>query len=344
MHSIIINIVKHAFMITSFVFIMMLVIEYLNVLSNGKWQKWICKYQKAQYFISSFLGFTPGCLGAFAVVSLFIHRIVTVGALVAAMIATSGDESFVMLAMFPQKALIIFLTLFGIGLISGYIVDLIPVFRKRKNLNDCKVGLQVHKNYQCDCFPSKKILKQWINCSAYRGLLSFILILFLFGILSGEIGPKVWNWIRVSLLLTSGVGLFIVSTVPDHFLKEHLWNHIVKKHIVRIFLWTLGALLVMHLLTDHLHLEGLIKESRFTLMIVACLLGVIPESGPHLIFVTFYASGMIPFSVLLASSIVQDGHGMLPVLASSRKTFVTVKFINLIVGFIVGLIGYLMNW
>jgi hypothetical protein len=34
------------------------------------------------------------------------------------------------------------------------------------------------------------------------------------------------------------LALFIVSTVPEHFLEERLWEHIVKVHIPRVFLWT----------------------------------------------------------------------------------------------------------
>ncbi len=54
-------------------------------------------------------------------------------------------------------------------------------------------------------------------------------------------------------------------------------------------------------------------------------------------FVTLYAQGSIPFSILLASSIVQDGHGMLPVLAHSRRGFVLIKAINFAVGLVVGI-------
>ena len=68
----------------------------------------------------------------------------------------------------------------------------------------------------------------------------------------------------------------------------------------------------------------------------AGLLGLIPESGPHLLFLTMYDQGMAPFSVLLASSIVQDGHGMLPLLAHSRVDFLKVKAINLVAGLLAG--------
>jgi len=41
----------------------------------------------------------------------------------------------------------------------------------------------------------------------------------------------------------------------------------------------------------------------------------------------------------LANSIVQDGHGSLPLLAESRRGFFIIKAINLAVGLFVGLIG-----
>jgi len=44
---------------------------------------------------------------AFTVVSLHTHRMVGLPALVAVMIATSGDEAFVMFALFPDKALLL---------------------------------------------------------------------------------------------------------------------------------------------------------------------------------------------------------------------------------------------
>ena len=89
-----------------------------------------------------------------------------------------------------------------------------------------------------------------------------------------------------------------------------------------------------------MNLEGFVKDNVLIIILFACILGVIPESGPHLVFVTLYAQGTVPFAVLAASSIVQDGHGMLPMLAQSRKGFLLVKTINLIVGFAVGVILY----
>jgi len=64
-------------------------------------------------------------------------------------------------------------------------------------------------------------------------------------------------------------------------------------------------------------------------LLLGALMGLIPESGPHLIFVMMYAQGLIPFSVLFTTSFVQDGHGMPPLLSYSLKDSVLIKLFNI---------------
>jgi hypothetical protein len=51
-----------------------------------------------------------------------------------------------------------------------------------------------------------------------------------------------------------------------------------------------------------------------------------------------FATGVIPFSVLLTNSIVQDGHGLLPMLSYSVKDSIKIKLFNLIIGLTLGTI------
>jgi len=104
-------------MIKFFVFTMMLILDYFNVLTKGNMDNIIKKRKERQYLIASFLGATPGCLGAFLSVSFYIHGLISFGALVGCMIATSGDEAFVMLSLFPKQALLLFVILFIFGVI-----------------------------------------------------------------------------------------------------------------------------------------------------------------------------------------------------------------------------------
>ncbi|OQX92186.1 MAG: hypothetical protein B6D58_04320 [candidate division Zixibacteria bacterium 4484_95] len=327
-----------ALLITGFVFMMMLVIEYLNVLTRGAWQRGLSKHKWAQYIIAVLLAGSPGCLGAFAVVAMYSHGVVTIGAIVAAMIATSGDEAFVMFAVFPGKAFVLTGVLIGIGLVTGWLVDVFVGKRVADKLKACK-KLEIHELETCECFPKDKIVKQWQQLSLARGVLTGVLLLFVLGIVTGSVGPQTWDWKKITIVISSLVGLFIVVTVSEHFLQEHLWKHLALKHLHSIFLWTFGALLVTHLISNYLHLENVIQANLLLVVIVACLIGIIPESGPHMIFVTLFSQGLIPFSVLLASSIVQDGHGMLPLLAHSRRVFIFVKAVNLAIGLTIGLLG-----
>ena len=79
-------------------------------------------------------------------------------------------------------------------------------------------------------------------------------------------------------------------------------------------------------------------------MFIALLIGIIPESGPHYVIILLFMNGLVPFSVLLANSIVQDGHGALPLLAESKRDFFLIKGINFTVGLIVGLLGFFTGW
>ena len=330
-----ISVVRQALMITAFVGAMMLVIEYVNVLTQGQWQERLSRHRWGQYLLATVLGATPGCLGAFAVVAMYSHRNLSLGAVVAAMIATSGDESFVMFAMIPKTGLLLTGVLFVVGILSGALTDTLLGDRITAVLS-CKADFSLHAEEHCRCFPREQLVDQWRHCSAARGTMTVLLISFLLASASGQLGPSHWYWVRISLLLISSLGLFIVATVPDHFLEEHLWRHVVCGHVPRVFLWTLAALAFLHFLVDRWQLGDLIQQGQWIVLAAASFVGLVPESGPHLIFVTMFAKGVLPFSILLASSIVQDGHGMLPLLAHSRRAFLAIKLINLLVGLAVG--------
>jgi hypothetical protein len=62
-----------------------------------------------------------------------------------------------------------------------------------------------------------------------------------------------------------------------------------------------------------------------------------------MVFVMMFCEGAIPFSVLLSNMIVQDGHGILPLLSHSVRDAILVKIFNLLIGLGVGMILYLVG-
>ncbi len=258
--------------ISLLVLLMMIIVDFINVRSNGKLHNLLKNSHKwKQYLVGSFLGTVPGCLGSYAGVSLYMHGIISYGTIAGLMIATSGDEAFVMLAMFPKIALLLFFILFVIGLFAGRIIDYLVLKFNIPNCGDCET-VQLHQNER-----------------DYK-----------------------------------------------HYLKEHIWHHIIKEHLWKIFLWTFGALLLIEFSTGYLNLESITNNYIWLVLLLSVLIGIIPDSGPHLIFITLFSQGLIPFSILLASSIVQDGHGMLPMLSFSVKDSISIKIFNVLIGLILG--------
>ncbi len=335
-----------ALTLTGIVLLMMLMIEFINVKSNGKWLQRMQKNITGQILLGTFMGLLPGCFGTFFMVSLFTHGNIGFGALVATLIATSGDEAFLMFSMFPVQTIIIHAGLLIVAVLSGYTVHFI--FRKR-NLIKRSMHFEIHQHDHSSGVFTSSIRENLRNISFQRAALLFGLALVSINLILGggmhgheEHDSHVLkhfhfeeyiNYIFAGLAF---ITLLLSFRLPDHFINEHLWGHVIRKHFLKVFLWTFGALVLIEFALPELHAEMWMKENQITLLLIACVIGIIPESGPHMVFVTMFAAGQIPLGVLMGSSIVQDGHGALPLLAESGKSFIIAKLINILIGFAVG--------
>jgi len=296
-----------------------------------------------QYAVASFLGVTPGCLGAFMNVSLYVHGLLSFGALTGAMIATSGDEAFVMLAKFPGTAMLLFGLLFVLSIPLAWVADTIVKATGYIPCESC-ILQEYHPEMEVYHFSWKGLAENLRRISLVRSLLLLIFGFFAVAILMGIAGPQSWDWERLTLLILLLLVLFILVSVSDHYLKEHIWSHIIKAHLWRVFLWTFLALIVVHMLLNYWNFKGLISNNIPWMFLLGALVAVIPESGPHLVFVMLFAEGVIPFSVLFTSSFIQDGHGILPLLSYTVKDSILIKILNLVFGLGIGMVLYLIGW
>lgn len=335
----ILSILKHALMISFFVFVMMLMVDFLDIATKGRISNIMRGGQWRQYALASFLGSTPGCLGAFMNVTLYVHGIISFGAIVGGMIATSGDEAFVMLAQFPGTAMALFGLLFVLGTFFAWISDKVAeVLRivpcESCRLADCEACLPGMDNSDevGEIFKLRNLSENFKAVSFARFLLLVLIGAFLMLFLIGTIGPTDWNWKRITFVLLSLCSLYIAVAASEHYLHAHIWDHIIKRHLFKVFMWTFGALFFVHWGLAFWNLDVFIREHMVWILLIGALMGMIPESGPHLIFVMMYTQGMVPFSVLFTTSFVQDGHGMLPLLSYSIKDSILVKVFNFALG------------
>lgn len=406
------EVLRNAVLITGLVLIMMLMIEYCNIGSHGSLFARLKSSGINQVLIGTLLGLVPGCIGGFAAVSLFTHKLLSFGALTAMMIASSGDEAFVMLATMPLKALLLFAILGALAIVTGLVCD--RYLFKEQNFAFCPDGYEIHKEHDSSIaspFRLSSYKDALRRPSRERLLLLAGIALFVVALLSGFAGHDhaghdhaghdhavhqevAYNhelheeaehnhalheeaahnhtlhehvahqeslqeiieerhlstftlhlldeeWMNCLFAIMSIVTLLFTATAKEHFIKEHLWHHVIKRHLLSIFLWTLGGLAVCQIGVQYLNIEEWVSSNMIFVILLAVAVGIIPESGPHLVFVTLYLNGIVPFSVLLANSISQDGHTALPLLASSRKTFLKAKAVNIIIGAVVGILLYL---
>jgi hypothetical protein len=355
------------------------------------------------------------------------------------MIASSGDEAFIMLALIPKTAIILFASLFAVGIITGVLVN---KFVKKEVAPFDPDHYEIHENC-CDSHShsnkgifNSSVGANFAKVTKERALILAGIAMFITAVVMGLLehdhsahghefidqagissvvlsntsndpnsslhaqsidGQRVCiqdelheghdhaahnhdqtgtnhdhdhadsahmhdqeqeyashtqgnfnifseRWINLIFAGLSLIVLFMTAKANEHFIKEHLWNHVVKKHLKSIFLWTFGALLVIHYGMQFLHMEDWIANNIFLVILLAAAIGLIPESGPHMIFITLFAGGMVPFSVMMVSSIVQDGHTALPLLAESKKSFAKAKLINMCIGIIVGILLYIAGF
>ena len=342
MFDIILEALRSAILISGLVVVMMMLIESFNVESRGRIFMGLRKSGFAQVLVSALLGSIPGCVGGFAAVSLYTHRMLSFGALLAMMIATAGDESFMMLALFPGKALWLFLILFTLAVVTGLIADRIwkgsrPLPTRLEDTYEIHEDDCAHEAHHDEAGHGHTF---WKRIVMFIGVLVFVAAL-VSGLLEEEtpdtdglnlLGEEWMYWLFGALSLVVLGALLFAS---DHFVEEHLWEHIVCRHLPSIFAWTFGVLLAIGILFHFVDIESWVSGNTAIMILIAIAVGLIPESGPHLVFVTLFASGVIPFPVLLANSIVQDGHASLPLLADSKSAFLKAKALKVGIALIV---------
>ncbi|MCQ2975699.1 MAG: putative manganese transporter [Bacteroidales bacterium] len=367
------DVVVQSILITFFVLAMILVIEYINVISQGAANKFMQSHTSLQIIISSILGIIPGCVGTYTAVSLYTHDVIGFGALMANLIATTGDEAFFMITLMPNKAAIIAIILLILSIVLGYVIHFIT--KKRRNTCGQNNHFELHQHHDNLGHISLRPTLNGLKHPSFKRVCLIISIivfstLVLTGILKsnhnhGEIHnhdniENVENHnsniyletehqhhhehhgldpVTITFLVLSALALFVSITVPDHFLEEHIISHVIAKHLPKVFGWTFAALLIIFFINKYIDVNSWVENNIGYVLIIALLVGLIPESGPHLIFITLFIEGSIPFGVLLANCIVQDGHGAIPLFAESKKDFFIAKAIKLIIA---AFIGFLM--
>ena len=266
--------------------------------------------------LAALLGATPGCGGAVVVVAAFSAGNVSMGAVVAALTATMGDAAFLLIAKRPDAAIILLPVSFGVGILSGYIVD---IFDKNK--------YEASGNLLIIPLIGKIRKRDYIYLAlALPGLVIGVLALAQIP-LEGQIS----QYVTALALVGIAISMLIWATSPLQAMSNSKDGAVTRMAEETSFItaWVILAFLMFEYLINFtgLDLKAMFNTAGVLLPIIAILVGFIPGCGPQILVTTFYINGLIPFAALIGNSISNDGDALFPAIAlNPRAAFLATAY------------------
>ena len=160
-----------------FLFITYLIMEYIEHKTSEKAKDTIKKSGKFGPLIGSILGAFPQCGFSVAATNLYAARVITLGTLISVYLSTSDE----MIPIFISEgaSLVTLFKILGIkvliGMIAGFVIDLVLRLRKKDNEEERIIDLCEKEHCHCDHGIFKSALKHTVNIFIFVLLITFVI-------------------------------------------------------------------------------------------------------------------------------------------------------------------------
>ncbi|MEV4544853.1 putative manganese transporter [Micromonospora echinaurantiaca] len=309
--------------------------------------------------VGALLGVSPGCGGAIILMPLYARGKVSFGTVIAALAATMGDSSWVVIAWNPLFALQIHLLLFAVGLVTGYVVDALGIdparaVRRRRppagvpaaapaGLAAAPAGVPAGLAAAGgpDLAGTRRLLGGLLPrvpaSTAFWGLttpafLVSVPVVFQLvdpGALTDRLGGVdpylalgVLGTLTAMLIFAAGRGRLAddtLETAQARSFRETLRHSAHEASFVTV--WVAVAYLAWQVITTSTGFDG--SELALTGLLgvlVGAAIGLIPGCAVQIVFTGLYVSGGLPLPTLVANAISQDGDALIPLAAMRRHS------------------------
>ena len=305
----------------------------------------------------------PGCGGAIIVMAVYSRGAVSYGTAIAALVATMGDASWVLLAADPVLMLQLKLLLLVVGAATGYAVDALGIAPRRRA--DARRAVPAPDPAPAPAPSSAPSYAAALAAPPVRGL----------GLLPAALWITLGTGATVSLPVTfqvldpaalgravmGGVDPYLLIGVVGTALAAVAFVHggcrladddtdtahpssmtQVLRHggheVAFITVWVAVAYLAWSLVTHTTGFDG----SQLPLLgvagvVVGALVGLVPGCAIQIVFTGIYLAGGMPLPTLVANTISQDGDALLPLLALEHRSALLATLITTIPALLVGL-------
>ncbi len=294
-------------------YLVYLLVSYLGHNTNNRYARFMSKTKKYGPLVGGAVGCIPQCGFSVVMSDLYSKRAITLGTLIAVMVATS-DEAIPLMISHP-KFIVPMLILIGIKIVCaiafGYLIDIVLRCFKRKQQVNEKVFQEEH-NHDCElttCSISHVIHGQ--NCEEHEKDEKHEH--------KHEHGDCVHN-------------IFLDALI----------------HTLQIAAFLLIATFVVNVIIEYAGIENLkyiFTSNKFVQPIIAAFVGLIPSCASSVFLVEFYMAGGITFGAMLAGLCAGSGVGIVVLFARNKKVWenllilLSLYAIGVVVGIIVTLTG-----
>jgi hypothetical protein len=342
----------------TFVAVMLAVFGLLQWRTGGGVTRWLETHRRRGPLAGAVLGAIPGCGGAIVVMPLYLRGTVSFGTVVATLVATMGDSSFVLIAAAPGTALALHGGLLVSGLVTGVLVDRIGIDPRRASggvtaplpppgqpstvgAAAASVGLLGR--------PVVRVLPP--SLVAFWALVAagFVVAVptvfqvvddtaFDLGALPtrdalGAVGAAtcvVLALARWSRTRRDGRACRVAGRPRDVLLDAARETAVVTAWVAVAFVGYEVLVAVTGLDIGRLPTLGVLG------VVAGATLGLLPGCGPQLLLTGLYAQGALPLSVLVANALSQDGDALFPLLVHDRRSAIVGTVLSTLPGLVVG--------
>ncbi len=312
-----------------YIFLSFLFFSILETYFNDKFIDFIAKTKSFQPIFGALIGIIPGC-GALATLTTLYHkRKISFSTVIAALIATTGDVAFVLIAQSFSLFLKVIAITFTLGVVTGYIVEMLNIEQRFKlSLSSPKeTGLPVH------------LLPNQLTSAFY-----YAMILACIGFLLPEGIIKTYLGVIITLFLILYRFTFKHHDIDEGCACKDIGEILYKTSIQvsHMAVWIVSTFLIYEVIfaffINEEYLISLIANSGIFIVLVSTIIGMIPGCGVQILHTSLYLKGLIPFVGLITNMISQDGDGLVPLLAYDKKSALVATMVTTIPALLFGIV------
>lgn len=279
-------------------FLAYLLVSWLSHDHNHKFYKFLTKSKKGGVAVAAFLGCLPQCGFSSVMADLYTRRKVSLGAMIAVFIATS-DETIPMMLAYPDKILSLLL-LVGIKIVFAIFWGY---------LLDMIIGLTTKKRQKNFSVEEEEHEHHSLHHTHECGHIH-----------TDECHEE--------------------CDEKDHCCVDNVFIDAIM-HTFEILIYIFIATFVINLIVNNLNAEslsGLLTNNVYIQILLAALVGLIPNCASSVLLVEVYLGGGLLFPALVAGLTSGAGVGLM-VLATKNKKRVKETILIIILQYIIGIIS-----